>query len=402
MTSHTLFQSFFLGGFECSTHRARSGRRLDLVAATGHDRFAAKDYALLQSIGICTVRDGIRWHLVEPHPGEYDFSSALPMLRAARETGMQVLWDICHYGWPDHIDIFQPEFIDRYAALAAGFARVLRDEVETVPIVCPMNEISFFAWAGGDVGHINPFTKHRGDELKRQLVRADIAATEAIWSVIPGARIAQVDPVIHIVHDADRPEDRDIAEGYRRSMFQAWDMIDGRMNSELGGSPKYLDIIGINYYPTNQWIHEGITLDRSHPQYRPFREIIREVYERYRRPIFIAETGIEDDARADWLRYVASEAFAALRSGVPVEGLCWYPILNYPGWDDDRHCYCGLLDYPDENGDREIHQPLADEFRCQMAAVEEADRACDDITRIPSRQQLLHVGLPLERRITDE
>lgn len=41
-----LFGSFFLGGFECSTHLGRDGRRHDLVAATQHDVLAAEDYAL--------------------------------------------------------------------------------------------------------------------------------------------------------------------------------------------------------------------------------------------------------------------------------------------------------------------------------------------------------------------
>ncbi len=38
-----LFQSFFIGGFECATHRRRDGRRLDLLAATQHDVNAAAD-----------------------------------------------------------------------------------------------------------------------------------------------------------------------------------------------------------------------------------------------------------------------------------------------------------------------------------------------------------------------
>jgi hypothetical protein len=32
-----LFQNWFIGGFECSTHRRRDGRRLDLLASTRHD-----------------------------------------------------------------------------------------------------------------------------------------------------------------------------------------------------------------------------------------------------------------------------------------------------------------------------------------------------------------------------
>jgi hypothetical protein len=102
-----LFDSFFLGGFECSTHRLLKGRRLDLIASTKHDKFASLDYARLRKVGIRAARDGIRWHLIEKSAGSYDFSSALPMLRAARETGLQVIWDIFHYGWPEHINIFQ-------------------------------------------------------------------------------------------------------------------------------------------------------------------------------------------------------------------------------------------------------------------------------------------------------
>ncbi|RPH56927.1 beta-glucosidase, partial [bacterium] len=91
-------KSFWIAGFECSCHCRPDGRRLDLIAATGHDRFAAADYARARDVGMATVRDGIRWHLVERSPGRYDFSSLLPKVRAAREAGVQVLWDLCHYG----------------------------------------------------------------------------------------------------------------------------------------------------------------------------------------------------------------------------------------------------------------------------------------------------------------
>jgi hypothetical protein len=33
--------------------------------------------------GLLTVRDGLRWHLIEREPGRYDWSSWLPMLEAA-------------------------------------------------------------------------------------------------------------------------------------------------------------------------------------------------------------------------------------------------------------------------------------------------------------------------------
>ncbi|HET9531765.1 MAG TPA: beta-glucosidase, partial [Blastocatellia bacterium] len=256
-TTEYLFQSFFLGGFECSTHRTRSGKRLDLIAATGHDTHARADYACLKEYGIRTVRDGIRWHLIEKSAGRYDFSSALPLIKAARETGTQVIWDLCHYGWPDDLDIFSPEFIRRFARLARAFARALADETDYVPYIVPVNEISFFSWAGATVGLFYPYATGRGPELKQQLVRAAIEAVEAFWSVTPEARILHTDPMINIVTDPARPEEREAAEGYNRAQFDGWDMLAGRLHPELGGHQKYLDIIGVNYYPHNQWFYPG-------------------------------------------------------------------------------------------------------------------------------------------------
>ncbi len=380
LNGNPLFQSFFIGGFECASHRLRSGERLDMVAATAHDRHATADYRRLQEQGIRVARDGIRWHLIEPAPYRYDFSSVLPMLRAARETGTQVIWDLCHYGWPDVIDIFSAEFIRRFTALVRAFVHVLDNESDSPLFVAPVNEISFFAWAGGESAYLNPFETERPHELKAQLVRAAIEAIEAAWDVNPQTRIVHTDPLINVVNDLTRPEERDIAEYYRLLMYQAWDMLAGRRLPELGGAEKYLDIMGINYYPYNQWVYGDKTfhperwLDVSDPQYRPFSDLVREVYERYRRPIFIAETGTEFHWRSSWLRYMGAEVCAALEAGIPLEGMCLYPIVNYPGWGDGRHCENGLWDYADANGEREIYAPMADELQLQQRAIEEVLR----------------------------
>ena len=87
--------------------------------------------------------------------------------------------------------------------------------------------------------------------------------------------------------------------------------------------------------------------------------MLNEIWHRYRKPVFVSETGTEDGARPKWFEYVASETRAAVRSGVPVQGICLYPIVNHPGWDDDRHCHNGLWDYADDEGKREIFAPLA-------------------------------------------
>ena len=381
----SIFQSFWMGGFECSTHRLPrrkalgrfAGQRLDLIASTRHDEFALQDYTRLQDAGIRTARDGVRWHLIEKTPFRYDFSSLVPMLQAARRTQTEIIWDLHHYGWPDGLNIWGAAFVDRFARFARATARIILEETGGPIYVTPVNEMSFVSWGGGDAGFLNPFAKRRGPELKAQLVRAAIAATQAVLEVDPSARIFHAEPIIHIAIDPDYPEEAPAAEAYRQSQFQAWDMISGRFCPELGGRPEYLDVIGVNYYSNNQWIHQDpntppsrrrkdMLLLPSHPLHRPVREMLSEVYERYRRPVFIAETGIEGDARPSWLRYIGQEARAAAAAGVQLEGLCLYPIIDYPGWGDDRHCYSGLWGYADDEGRREIYEPLAGELAHQQ------------------------------------
>ena len=226
LQSTCAFRSFFQGGFECSTHYQREGRRLDLIATTCHDRWAARDYAVLMARGIHTCRDGMRWHLIEKRAGQYDFSSFVPMLRAARRTGIQVIWDLCHYGWPDGLNIFNGTFVDRFARFSRAVARVVSQESNDIPYFCPVNEISFFAWGAAEVGCLGPFVKGRGHELKRQLVRATIASIEAIRDEAPSARIVHVDPLIHIVTAPNAPPATTAAaRNHCNAQFEAWDML---------------------------------------------------------------------------------------------------------------------------------------------------------------------------------
>ena len=367
------FRSFLMGGFECSTHRDKNGRRRDLIASTRHDEFAERDYARMMELGIGTCRDGVRWHLIEVEPYKYDFSSLERQIAAAQKTGMEIIWDYFHYGYPEDLNTFSPEFVHRFAAFAAAVTRHLKSELRGPLAVCPVNEISFYSWIGGHVSGFYPAARRRGHELKRQLVAAAVAAVRSIRSISPGTSIMFTDPAIHVVSRDPSPEKQRAAETYRRAQFEAFDMLLGRQEPELGGSEDVIDIIGLNYYFHNQWHHSNRRkLPVGHPLYRPFSDILVEYHDRYQKPVLIAETGIEDDERPEWLRYVCEQTSIALSRGIDVRGVCLYPICNHPGWVDDRHCHNGLWDYADNFGEREIYSPLADEIRCQLSRFQAA------------------------------
>jgi hypothetical protein len=365
-----LFASFFQGGFECSTHREQDGRRLDVIRATGHDRLAARDYAMLRSVGIRTVRDGLRWHLIERSAGRYDWDSFLPMLEAAAEQDMQVIWDLLHFGWPDLHDVWSSDFPQRFADFAAAAVELMKARTGRAPFVTPVNEISFLSWAGGDLAIFHPMGRGRGAELKRQLARAAILATKAVRAVDAAARISHTDPVINVVGRSGEPETDAVARQHTEVQFEAWDMIAGRLCPELGGAPELLDVLGVNYYCHNQWIVDGPPLPwgTATEGYVPPATLFERVHRRYGRPLYVAETGIEAEARPAWLAYVCGEVAAAIRNGVPIGGVCLYPVMNHPGWADDRHCPNGLIDYDPDTMRRWFEQPLLDELERQKAA----------------------------------
>ena len=373
----SIFNSYLMGGFECSTPRKRGGHRLDLIASTRHDEFAEADYARLIEIGMRTARDGVRWHLIEREPFKYDFSSLKQQIKAMQKTGIQIIWDLFHYGFPDDLDIFSPAFIERFARFSTAVSEYLKSETKGTLFFCPVNEISFFSWIGGEVGVFYPFARKRGDELKLQLVKTAIHSIDAIRAAVKDVRFVQTDPAIHVTTAKKDASAKRRAENYRWAQFQAFDMLVGKMKPELGGAPKYLDIIGLNYYFHNQWFYPNRRkITRAHPLYRPPHEIFAEYYERYQRPILLAETGIEDDERADWFRFIRQEAEISREKGVPLEGVCLYPIANHPGWEDERHCHNGLWDYADDNGNRKIHQPLADEIHTFLRGGKSWNATC--------------------------
>src|SRR3954468_9184699 len=230
MIDSEIFSSFWMAGFESACHVNSKGVRLDMIHATQHDRFVEEDYANLTRMDIHSVRETVRWHLVERTPGVFDFASMDLMIEAARRHGLQLVWDHLHYGWPDGLDIFTPAFIDRFAQFARAVARHVRESSDAVPFYTPVNEMSFFAGAAGEVGWFYPYGKGRGGELKRQLIPACIAAIDAIRDVDSRARIAVVEPLIHVVPPKGRPELANEAAAYRNSQFEACDMLTGALH----------------------------------------------------------------------------------------------------------------------------------------------------------------------------
>jgi len=201
-----------------------------------------------------------------------------------------------------------------------------------------------------------------------QLVRALIAGIKAIRTAYQRARIATIEPCTHLVSDSDP------ASAHHRDWeCETWDMLSGRRWPELGGHERYLDLIGVNYYPSNQFFSDDTRISRDHHLYRPLREILIEIGGRYGRPIFIGETSAGGDDRPAWLSYVAAEVRAARSAGVQLEGICLYPAIDHPHWDAGFPLEVGIWSYPDETGSRGLHEPYASQIALELTAWSASD-----------------------------
>ena len=212
---------------------------------------------------------------------------------------------------------------------------------------------------------------------RRQLIGAAIHAAKAIRKQCPDATLIWAEPLIHIAPRSHRRPDVRAAEAARQGQFQAYDLITGRTQPELGGNPSLADVIGLNFYPHNQWYLEGPTIPMGHHEYRPLADMLIEVAERYGKPILISETGAEGSARASWLHYVCSEVRDTMQRGAAIEGICWYPITAYPGWDNSRHAEAGLLSTVTADGSRHVDPGLLKELEAQRTQFRDPERSRD-------------------------
>ena len=72
-------------------------------------------------------------------------------------------------------------------------------------------------------------------------------------------------------------------------------------------------------------------------------------YKRYRKPILWIKTGHFGEDRAKWIRYVTDECREALLNGTDLRGICIYPVIDCPDWDElSSYSNCGLWDLNNE------------------------------------------------------
>jgi hypothetical protein len=374
------FNSFWWGGYECTDQLNAFGNRVDFLPLTGHLQLLDEDYTDLQPFNVRTVREGIRWAMIEKTPYQYDWSTVRTMLQAGQRHGIQQVWDLCHFGYPDDLTPLHPMFARRFAALCRAFVHFYRSErPDGVLIVTPINEVSFMSWLGGDARGTSPYCVGQGWEVKYGLMRAYIEGSWALREADPSIRFLSTEPLINIVPPPNPwvSHERE-AKRMHRDQFQATDILSGRLCPELGGHESLLDIVGFNYYYDNQWQlhphrHLGWNDAVMDPRWVPLNELLAQAHKRYKRPFVVTETSHPGADRPVWWHMIGRECAKALSAGLPLLGVCLYPIVDRPDWDHlDQWHRSGLWDaelVPDGPPRRHLHHASAEALLQAQAVV---------------------------------
>jgi hypothetical protein len=171
----------WMTGFECSMFPQVG---MDELALTQHDRFWGSDLLRVLEAGCRTLRYGIRWHIVNPAPQVWDWTSVDGPMELMRELGIEPIVDLFHFGVPAWMGtgVMTSIFPDFQAELCASFAR----RYPWVRWYTPTNEPYIMSQFGGETGAWYPY-EHGPHNFVRALRNVGRGLAEG-WAAIREVR----------------------------------------------------------------------------------------------------------------------------------------------------------------------------------------------------------------------
>ena len=334
-----------IGGFE-STYMPEHD--VDVMELTGHATRWRRDFRLLSELGIRRLRYPIRWHRVEKKPRTYDWAATDAVLGHLRRQGFQPIVDLLHHtSYPRWLDggFADPRFGQAYLRYVEAFC--LRYPWVTEYTL--FNEPFATLFLAGHEGVWPPHGRGMEDfvTLVRNVLPAVAEASRRVRKLLPEAAHVWVDTC---EGHADAPGVSYGAYANDRrflllDLFTGAGVEGGRPFVEefaaagggdlLSMAPGHVDVLGLDYYPHSEYLFTEEGPVTPSPQPVGLAVLAGQYWKRYRLPMLVTETNIRGFApdRATWFKHVLEQCEQAVASGVPLGGLCWFPVIDSCDWD---------------------------------------------------------------------
>ena len=375
------------GGVECTVNRVQD-RFHDQLERSGHPR-RPRDIERFGALGIRKIRFPLLWERTAPAGlAGADWSWPDRELTRAAELGLTPIVGLVHHGsGPPHTNLLDPA----WPLLLAEYAEAVARRYPAISYYTPVNEPLTTARFSGLYGHWYPHGRDSRSFARALLhqCRGVTLAMERIRQVNPDARLVQTEDLGKVFstrlleYQARFENERrwlsfDLLSGVVNSEHYMWDFL--RQEAGIGveelrffsDHPSPPDIIGINYYLTSErWLDERLSLyppsthggngrhtyaDVEAVRRRPEglagpRELLREVWQRYQRPIAITEVhnGCTREEHLRWVRDVWDAAVDLKREGVDLRAVTIWALLGTFDWNSlvtraDGHYEPGAFD----------------------------------------------------------
>ena len=326
-----------------------------------------EDFDLAKSMNNNAQRFSIEWSRIEPEKGKFnqqEIEHYKKVLQALRVRGLDPFVTLYHFtnpvwfaklgGWTSKK---APEYFERYVKYVA---ERLRGEVK---YWITINEPMIVSSGGYIKGNWPPFKERNSMGCFRVLsnmAKAHKRAYETLhWSELSH-------PVqVGIAQSVNYFEPK--STGPKRSLDYLRVLLSRYFKNEffLNKIIKYQDFIGLNYYNSYKIsffkgkIKRGI--ERSDFGWEIYPEgiyhVVKEIYRKYKKPIYITENGIsdaDDDQRPEFIKSHLKWLYKAIQEGSDVRGYFYWSLLDNFEWAEGFTQRFGLVEVDFNTFERKI------------------------------------------------
>ncbi|MDX2079656.1 MAG: family 1 glycosylhydrolase [Terrimicrobiaceae bacterium] len=337
-----------------------------------------KDVRALQKLGVTHYRFGIEWGRVEPQPGRFNEAAIrqyVAMARKLRAAGIEPIVTLWHFTFPSWL----------YDSNAKNRSNFLHPDVESawrryvekmvtalapvVRIYVPQNEPNGDLYIGYFGGHWPPGLLLTPGALKKATNSAVTMFRDASAII----RSKRPDAVVMGIYSIPN---------WRRNFVQdptgfVYNMMQRQNFDHLDRVVDTMDVIGVNYYYSqdasalrfirrpegelaSNYTQNGWEIDPE-----GLHAVLKQVHNRYGKPIVISENGIGTQSEQKKIRYFrehVNQMRRAINDGVDVRGYFPWTLIDNYEWAEGYAANFGLT-YVDPKSQELVIEPSGHWFR---------------------------------------
>ena len=315
-----------------------------------------QDIDLAKKLNVNAFRFSVEWAKIEPEEGKFDqdvLSHYADEVSYMRKRGIEPMVTLHHFTNP--IWLVEKGGWESKKSIAF-FLRYVQKVVETIGDVkyfITINEPNVYVLFGYLSGYWPPEIKDR-KKAKRVLANMALAHSKTydlIHSKVPDAKVSTAMNMASFRPKAPIPLDflltKIVNYQYNFAFLDA--VFFGKIHSPVGKislpKGKKLDFIGINYY-TRFLVHFGLTpkissgnlpkTDMGYELYpQGIKDIIKNVWKRYKTPIIVTENGVadeEDKVRIKYILKILESLSISVSEGVKLKGYFHWSLMDNFEW----------------------------------------------------------------------